>query len=90
MANPRRSDEKKDKPRADFSNVRSGGSSTAPARPAAGATVRTYTVKEGDSLSLIAQREYGDVDQWRRIFEANRDVIDDPDFIYPGQTLQIP
>jgi nucleoid-associated protein YgaU len=89
MANPRSSDEKKDKPRADFSNVRSGGSSTAPERPAT-RTGRTYTVKEGDSLSLIAMREYGDTDQWRRIFEANRDIIDNPDLIHPGQTLQIP
>ena len=47
-------------------------------------------MKEGDSLTLIAMREYGDMDQWRRIFEANRDIIDNPDLIHPGQTLQIP
>lgn len=86
---------KKDKPKADFSNVRSGGSSTAPApaspsasRPAA--TKRTYTVVSGDSLSKIAQREYGDAGEWRKIYEANKDTIKNPDLIYPGQTFNIP
>jgi len=41
-------------------------------------------------LSAIAQREYGDSKEWRRIFEANRDVINNPDLIYPGQTLRLP
>ena len=74
------------KPKADFSNVQSGGSSTAPA--ASGA--RTYTVVKGDSLSKIAQREYGDAQKWRQIYEANRDQISNPDLIYPGQTLTLP
>jgi len=43
-----------------------------------------------DSLSKIAKREYGDAGKWRRIYEANQDVIKDPDLIYPGQTLKIP
>src|SRR5438105_3692545 len=63
-------------PRADFSNVGSGSSSTAPApeptMPAASG--RTYTVVKGDSLSKIAAREYGDAKQWGKIFEANRDT----------------
>jgi nucleoid-associated protein YgaU len=75
-----------DRPKADFSDVESGSSSTAPS-PAAG---RTYTVKKGDSLSKIAKREYGDAQQWRKIFEANRDTIKDPDLIYPGQVFRIP
>jgi nucleoid-associated protein YgaU len=50
----------------------------------------TYTVVKGDSLSKIAKREYGDAGQWRRIFEANRDVIENPDLIEPGQDLIIP
>lgn len=86
------SNEQKDKSRPDFSNVESGSSSTAPghgaAAPATGGKV--YTVKEGDTLSKIAQREYGDAGEWRRIFEANRNSIEDPDLIYPGQKLQIP
>lgn len=77
-----------DKPRPDFSNVQSGGSSTAPKAPAA--PEQTYTVVAGDSLSKIAKRLYGDANQWRRIFEANRDQIQNPDLIKPGQKLKIP
>lgn len=53
-------------------------------------TGKTYTVVKGDSLSKIAKREYGDMSKWRKIFEANRDVIDNPDLIEPGQSLIIP
>ena len=48
----------------------------------------TYTVKSGDSLSKIASH-YDGV-SWREIFEANRDQLDDPDLIQPGQVLKIP
>jgi nucleoid-associated protein YgaU len=51
---------------------------------------KTYTVVKGDSLSKIARREYGDANKWRKIFEANKDVIDDPDLIEVGQDLIIP
>ena len=47
-----------------------------------------YTVKSGDSLSKIASR-YDGV-SWQEIFEANRDKLDDPDLIQPGQELRIP
>jgi nucleoid-associated protein YgaU len=47
-------------------------------------------VVKGDSLSKIAKREYGKASEWRRIFEANRDQITDPDLIHPGQVLRIP
>lgn len=83
--------------KADFSNVQSGSSSTAPApRPGAPAPAgavgggRTYTVQAGDSLSKIAKREYGDASQWKRIHEANKDLIKNPDLIHPGQTLELP
>jgi nucleoid-associated protein YgaU len=80
------------KGKADFSDVRSGSSSTAPAagNQAAGGQYRTYTVVAGDSLSKIAKREYGDASKWRRIFEANRDKIQNPDLIHPGQVLNLP
>jgi nucleoid-associated protein YgaU len=74
------------RPKADFSDVQSGSSSTAP--PAQ--SMRSYTVRKGDSLSKIALREYGDAQQWHRIFEANRDSIDNPDLIHPGQVLRLP
>ena len=79
----------------DFSKVQGGGSSTAPSPAPTEPMVesraeRTYTVVQGDSLSKIAKREYGDANAWNRIYEANRDIIKNPDLIYPGQTLKIP
>jgi len=53
-------------------------------------TGRTYVVVSGDSLSKIAKRQYGDAQKWPKIYEANRDIIKDPDLIYPGQELRIP
>lgn len=84
-------DRKEKKEKADFSNVQSGSSTSpdASAQPTASGT-HSYTVKSGDTLSAIAEREYGDPDGWRRIFEANRDQLDDPDLIHPGQELRIP
>ena len=76
---------------ADFANVKSGASSTAPTLPPAEKPVTRYTVKSGDSLSKIAKRFYGDASQWNRIYEANRDLIGkNPDLIRPGQDLVIP
>ncbi len=72
-------------PRADFSDVQGASSTTAPA-----GGQRTYTVKSGDSLSKIAERELGDGSKWRAIYEANRDQIKDPDLIHPGQVLNLP
>jgi nucleoid-associated protein YgaU len=92
---------KDDKPRADFSNVQSGSSTTAAEPPRtppisdlgpSGTTgqSQSYTVVSGDSLSKIARRFYGDANQWPRIYEANRGQISDPDLIHPGQQLKIP
>ena len=57
---------------------------------AAGAAGRTYTVKAGDTLSKIAKEELGDANAYPKIFEANRDQLDDPNKIKPGQVLKIP
>ncbi len=65
----------------DFSNVQSGASSTAE---------KVYVVVAGDSLSKIAKREYGNANDWPRIFEANKDILKDPNKIFPGQKLKIP
>ena len=65
----------------DFSNVQGGGSSTA---------TKIYVVKSGDSLSKIAKNEYGNANEWKRIYEANKDILKDPDKIFPGQKLKIP
>ena len=45
---------------------------------------------KGDSLSKIAKQFYGSAGQWKKIYEANKDVIKNPDLIYPGQTFKIP
>jgi nucleoid-associated protein YgaU len=52
-----------------------------------GSSGTTYTVQSGDSLSKIGSKY--DV-SWQKIFEANRDKLDDPDKIFPGQELTIP
>jgi nucleoid-associated protein YgaU len=49
-----------------------------------------YTVVGGDTLSGIAQKFYSDASLWPRIFEANRNQIQDPNHIFPGQVLRIP
>ncbi len=74
--------------KVDFGNVRAGAASTAAAGTDAGAN--TYTVAKGDSLSKIAKQMYGNANHWRRIFDANRDQLDNPDLIHPGQVLKIP
>lgn len=58
----------------------------------------TYTVRSGDSLSRIAQRELGDADRWPDLYAASKGRsqpdglprITDPDLIYPGQTVTLP
>lgn len=50
----------------------------------------TYTVQAGDSLWKIAENHYGNGTKYHAIFEANRDILDDPDLIKPGQVLKLP
>ena len=50
----------------------------------------TYTVSKGDSLWKIAKQTYGKGAKWKLIYEANKDIIKNPDRIYVGQTLVIP
>lgn len=63
-----------------------GASAAAPQQQAS----RFYTIQSGDTLSKIAKEYYGDANAYTRIFEANREVIGDPDKIYPGQQIRIP
>lgn len=49
-----------------------------------------HTVVSGDTLSKIAEQYYGDPKLYPQIFEANRDVLSDPNKIKPGQKLRIP
>ncbi len=49
-----------------------------------------YVIERGDTLSHIAKRYYGNANKWPKLFEANREVIQDPDKIFPGQKIRIP
>lgn len=48
-----------------------------------------HTVKKGETLSSIAQHYYNDSSMWKVIYRANTHIIDNPDIIFPGQTLRI-
>jgi nucleoid-associated protein YgaU len=49
-----------------------------------------HTVKSGESLSLIAKHYYGDAMKYPQVFEANKDILKNPDVIHPDQVLTIP
>lgn len=51
---------------------------------------KTYTVKPGDTLSRISKEHLGDANAYMKIFEANRDQLNNPDLIKPGQVLRLP
>ncbi len=52
--------------------------------------VQYYEIAKGDSLWKIAKQFYGNGNDYPKIFEANKEVIKDPDLIYPGQKIRIP
>jgi LysM repeat protein len=58
--------------------------------PGESAGVEYYIIKSGDTLSAIAQHFYKDANKYPKIFEANREVIKDPNLIFPGQKIRIP
>lgn len=66
--------------------------SAAPAAPTAAGTptLRVHEVTKGETLSAIAKHYYGNANQYMKIFEANKDVLNDPDLIKVGQKLKIP
>lgn len=49
-----------------------------------------YTVVSGDTLSKIAKEQYGNANEYMKIFEANKPMLTHPDKIYVGQVLRIP
>jgi nucleoid-associated protein YgaU len=57
---------------------------------AGGQSQRHYTVTPGDTLSKISRQFYGDANQYMRIFEANRNILNDPNKVDVGQDLVIP
>jgi nucleoid-associated protein YgaU len=54
------------------------------------AKVEYYIIKKGDTLSAIAKQFYGKANEYPKIFDANREVIKDPNLIFPGQKIRIP
>jgi len=58
--------------------------------PAPKASTQQYTVKAGDTLSKIAEQVYGTNAKWEKIYEANRDSLKNPNYIYVGMKLVIP
>jgi nucleoid-associated protein YgaU len=77
-----------------FSDLIADIQAPAAAAAAAGASstpaARTYTVQPGDSLSKISKQFYGNASMYMKIFEANKDKLDDPDKIRAGMDLRIP
>ena len=65
-------------------------SQTAAASANSSSSSRSYTVQAGDTLSKIAKQFYGNANDYHKIFDANRDKLDNPDRIQAGQQLVIP
>ena len=68
-----------------------GAAAPAPkSEPAPASGARTHTVKEGESLWKIAKQELGSGARWNEIYEANRDVLPNPEAVHTGQKLRVP
>jgi nucleoid-associated protein YgaU len=62
----------------------------APPAVASKAAAQEHTVQIGDSLSRVAQKYYGDITKWSKIYEANKQTIKNPNYIFVGQKIVIP
>ncbi len=49
-----------------------------------------YVIESGDTLGAISKKFYGNAAHYMRIFEANNEIIENPNLIYPGQKIRIP
>jgi nucleoid-associated protein YgaU len=67
-----------------------GGRKPGREKPGSGKDSEAYTVKSGDTLWRIAENCYGDGSKYLRIFEANKELLQTPEAVVPGQVLQIP
>ena len=54
------------------------------------AAERIHVVEKGDTLSALSKKYYGRASDYMKIYDANTDMLKDPDKIYPGQRLKIP
>ena len=60
------------------------------ARTSTGSDWRWYQIRANDRYTKIAKEQLGDEKRWRDIFELNRDVFSNPDFIKPGVRIKLP
>ena len=51
---------------------------------------KIYTVKPGDTLSKISRRVYGNSQAWRKIYQANKHLLDNPRELVANQKLVLP
>lgn len=72
------------------SAVQEKSAALATATSKASAVPEQYTVRVGDTLSKLAERFYNSTSKWEKIFEANRDIVKNPNYIYVGMKLVIP
>ena len=68
----------------------SEGTDSAPSELGGSGAGQYYEIKSGDTLSAIAKQFLGDANAYPKIFEANREVIKDPNKIFVGQKIRIP
>src|SRR6266850_2339065 len=71
-------------------DIQAPTAAAAAAGAASTTAARTYTVQPGDSLSKISKEFYGNANMYMKIFEANKDKLDDPDKVRAGMNLLIP
>jgi NitT/TauT family transport system substrate-binding protein len=69
--------------------------SAKPAQPSSPTPVKMdkgeeHTVKAGDTLSKLAEQYYGSAGKWEKIYEANRESIKNPNYVFIGQKITIP
>jgi len=54
------------------------------------AFIEKYTVQKGDTLQKVSKKFYGTTKKWNKIFQANKDKLNAPNKIYPGQVIDVP
>ncbi len=68
------------------------GERIAPANPSAPKPKSSflYRIRKGETLAILARRYYGDPKLWKRIYEANRNVLANPNVLTPGMLIKLP
>jgi NitT/TauT family transport system substrate-binding protein len=79
----------KSAPPAEKAKPAPASAKTVPASSPKGGS-QEYTIQAGDTLSRLAQRHYGDALKWNRIYEANKQTVKNPNYIFIGQKIVIP